>query len=106
MTAETFRTAYGTLQKNAELLRTQREPDLDNLLEVVTQSVAAYKVCKSRIDAVEQALEQALSSAGLGETESSGTRPSERQSAPPPAAQQANGGTPTDFSGMDDNIKF
>lgn len=86
MTTETFRTAYGTLQKNAELLRTQREPDLDNLLEVVTQSVAAYKVCKQRIDAVEQALEQALSGAGLAEGEGGATRLAARSAVRPAAA--------------------
>lgn len=89
MTTETFRTAYGTLQKNAELLRTQREPDLDNLLEVVTQSVAAYKVCKSRIDAVEQALEQALSGAGLAEGEVGGTRPAARPPVRPAPADDS-----------------
>jgi exodeoxyribonuclease VII small subunit len=61
----TFREAYETLQRHAETLRSQREPDLDNLLQVVTESVAAYKVCKFRIDAVEKALEDALSGAGL-----------------------------------------
>lgn len=105
MTTETFRTAYGTLQKNADLLRNQREPDLDNLLEVVTQSVAAYKVCKQRIDAVEQALEQALSGAGLAEGEAA-TRPVARppvRPAPVPPTSQAGS---TGFADMDDNIKF
>lgn len=85
MTTETFRTAYGTLQKNAELLRNQREPDLDTLLEVVTQSVAAYKVCKSRIDAVEQALEQALSGAGLAEGDGGASRAATRPQVRPAA---------------------
>lgn len=65
MTTPTFRESYEKLQRHAETLRNQREPDLDNLLNIVTESVAAYKVCKSRIDAVEQALEQALSGAGV-----------------------------------------
>lgn len=106
MTADTFRTAYGTLQKNAELLRTQREPDLDNLLEVVTQSVAAYKVCKSRIDAVEQALEQALSGAGLAEADGSAPRSVSRPSAQSAHAPQAMKGSSTGFDDMDDDIPF
>jgi exodeoxyribonuclease VII small subunit len=60
-----FKDAYTKLQANAETLREQREPDIDNLLTIVTESVAAYKVCKERIDAVERALEEALTSAGL-----------------------------------------
>lgn len=102
MTTDTFRTAYGTLQKNAELLRTQREPDLDNLLEVVTQSVEAYRVCKSRIDAVEQALEQALSNASLTEVEGGSVPPGERSPARPAPASQAVKGSPTGFDDMDD----
>ena len=66
MTTSTFREAYGVLQRHSETLRSQREPDIDNLLTIVTESVDAYKVCKARIDAVEMALEQALSGADVG----------------------------------------
>lgn len=55
-----FRDAYATLQTHAETLRAQREPDLDNLLDIVTESVEAYKLCKARIDAVESALGEIL----------------------------------------------
>ncbi|MFM0324893.1 exodeoxyribonuclease VII small subunit [Caballeronia glebae] len=65
MSEKTFREAYGVLQKHAETLRNQQEPNIDDLLTIVTESVAAYKVCKERIDAVEAALEQALSGAGV-----------------------------------------
>ena len=65
MASTTFRDAYGVLQKHADSLRNQREPDIDNLLTIVTESVAAYKVCKERIDAVEKALAQALSNVGV-----------------------------------------
>lgn len=57
----TFRKAYGVLQKHAETLRNQDEPNIDDLLTIVTESVDAYKVCQERIDAVEKALEKALS---------------------------------------------
>jgi exodeoxyribonuclease VII small subunit len=56
----TFKEAFGILQRNAETLRSQREPNIDDLLEIVQGSVAAYKVCSERIDAVEAALKDAL----------------------------------------------
>jgi exodeoxyribonuclease VII small subunit len=63
--AKTFKEAYATLQKHAQTLRSQQEPDIDNLTTIVSESVAAYKVCKERIDAVEKALEQALGNAQI-----------------------------------------
>jgi len=66
MTEKTFKQAYGVLQQHAETLRNQQEPNIDDLLTIVTESVAAFNVCKERIDAVEKALEQALSGAGVG----------------------------------------
>ncbi len=61
-----FKSAYGVLQRHAETLRDQDEPNIDDLLTIVTESVAAYKVCKERIDAVEAALKAALEGAGVG----------------------------------------
>lgn len=60
MEPKTFREAYGVLQQHAQTLRDQREPNIDDLLAIVTESVAAYKVCKARIHAVEQALQDAF----------------------------------------------
>lgn len=60
----TFKQAYGVLQQHAKTLRTQQEPNIDDLLTIVTESVAAYKNCRARIDAVEKALEKALSDTG------------------------------------------
>jgi exodeoxyribonuclease VII small subunit len=74
---KTFKEADGTLQKHAQALRSQQEPDIDNLTTIVSESVEAYKVCKERIDAVEKALEQALGSAqieGKPESASSASR--------------------------------
>ncbi len=65
MTEKTFKQAYGVLQQHAETLRNQQEPNIDDLLTSVTESVAAFNVCKERIDAVEKALEQALSGAAV-----------------------------------------
>src|SRR5690606_2991308 len=60
MTYTTFREAYGALKNHAETLRSQQEPNIDDLLHIVEDSVAAFKVCQQRIDAVEKALEAAL----------------------------------------------
>lgn len=57
---QSFKEAYGVLQKHAQVLREQKEPNIDDLLKIVTESVAAYKVCQERIDAVEKALAEAL----------------------------------------------
>lgn len=62
----TFKEAFGVLQRNAETLRNQREPNIDDLLEIVQGSVAAYKVCTERIDAVEAALKEALGEGAPG----------------------------------------
>ena len=60
---QSFKAAYGVLQKHAQALREQREPNIDDLLTIVNESVAAYKVCQARIDAVEKALSEALAGA-------------------------------------------
>jgi len=73
MSEMTFRDAYAVLQRHAETLRNQREPNIDDLLGIVTESVDAYKVCKSRIDAVEQALEEALGAAGVDQIATTGS---------------------------------
>lgn len=61
MSNSTFKASYSVLQTHAQTLRTQKEPNIDDLLTIVTESVCAYKVCQERIDAVEKALEKALS---------------------------------------------
>lgn len=71
MATQTFKEAYGVLQQHAETLRTQKEPNIDDLLSIVTQSVGAYQVCKERIDAVEQALEKALKDTGAATADKS-----------------------------------
>ena len=64
MSEMTYREAYAVLQKHAQTLRNQSEPDIDNLIPIVTESVQAYKVCQQRIDAVEKALAETLGDAG------------------------------------------
>ncbi len=80
MATKTFKEAYGVLQQHAQTLRTQQEPNIDDLLSIVTESVDAYKVCKARIDAVEKALEKALGDTGTSHKEA--TRAPKPQSVP------------------------
>lgn len=85
----TFKESYGVLQRHAQTLRKQTEPNIDDLLSIVEESVAAYKVCQTRIDAVEKALEKALGGA------------SEADAAPVPSAVKSQ--TPAQDS---DDIPF
>ena len=55
-----FKEGFDILQKNAELLESQEQPDIDNLMKIVEESMNAYKACKSRVDAVQQALNEAF----------------------------------------------
>lgn len=109
-----FKEAYGVLQGHAETLRQQAEPNIDDLLRIVEESVGAYKVCKQRIDAVEQALQKALvdlatdapsrsssveegrvPAAGKGEQAKVGARPAAADSTPSGQLHE-----------MDDDIPF
>jgi len=97
MEARTFREAYGVLQEHAETLREQTEHNIDNLLSIVTESVAAYKVCKERIDAVEKALQAALTDVGggapQGDDGGDGSEAAPRRApAKPAASKQSVGG--------------
>ena len=92
MATETFKDAYDILQKHAETLRDQQEPNIDDLLSIVTESVDAYKVCKERIDAVEKALEKALSEPGLPVKEVPRYARSTPQSSPPTLPDMADDG--------------
>lgn len=83
VTKKSFRDAYGVLQQHAETLREQAEPNIDDLLTIVTESVEAYKVCKERIDAVEAALKAALDGAGVAVSTTAAGPSSERTIEPP-----------------------
>jgi len=108
---EIFREAYGVLQRHAQTLRNQYEPNIDDLLTIVTESVNACKVCKQRIDAVEAALKTALDGAGVNEAPPpapaapeaktlASTRPAPAP-APPTSPPTASG-----FEDMDEDIPF
>lgn len=112
MEAKTFREAYGVLQEHAETLREQTEPNIDDLLSIVTESVAAYKVCKERIDAVEKALQEALTdvgseagargSASAGDDEGGPPASAPRRPTARPAAKPSGAG----FDATDDDVPF
>lgn len=108
MEARTFREAYDVLQRHASTLREQEEPNIDDLLDIVNESVAAYKVCKQRIDAVEKALEEALVGAGLegGARGVKATSASVRLTEAPPAQGAVGRSTRNGFDEMDDDIPF
>lgn len=53
-----FKQGYEILTKNANLLDAQEQPDIDNLMKIVEESMSAYKACKTRVDAVQQALNE------------------------------------------------
>lgn len=57
-----FKTAYDILQSNAQTLQNSQEPNIDELMAIVEQSISAYKVCQTRIEAVEKSLNQAFES--------------------------------------------
>lgn len=57
-----FDQAYAVLKRNADLLSQQQEPSIDRLLPLVEESMRAYDICKARLAAIRQALEQQLSS--------------------------------------------
>lgn len=97
-----FRDAYGTLQQHAETLRRQEEPNIDDLLTIVTESVSAYKICKQRIDAVEEALKAALD--GVAVEPAAVPAGNTRRSAPEPQASQPAVDLP--WKETDDDVPF
>lgn len=70
-----FKESYGVLQRHAQTLREQREPNIDDLLQIVEESVSAFKICQARIDAVEKALEKELGEPHRDAAERSQARP-------------------------------
>ena len=62
----TFKDAFGALQRNANTLRNQQEPNIDELLPLVQQSMDAFRVCKERIDAVDAAMKVEFGEASNG----------------------------------------
>jgi exodeoxyribonuclease VII small subunit len=101
MEPKNFREAYGVLQQHAQTLRDQREPNIDDLLAIVTESVAAYKVCKARIHAVEKALQDAFTDVDV-DAPAGDDRPRDAKAVPAPPASA----TDTDDELDDNDIPF
>lgn len=59
-TPTAYQAAYNTLKSNAQLLETSQNLDIDQLTDIIAQSIDAYKICQERINAVEQALKQSF----------------------------------------------
>lgn len=55
-----YKSAYHTLKTNAERLQSREDIDIDELVEMVEESLLAYNFCQARIQAVETALNQAF----------------------------------------------
>lgn len=55
---QTFKTNYDNLKSIAEKMRTQQEPDIDQLIPQVDSALASYKVCKDRLDTVKKMLDE------------------------------------------------
>ncbi len=57
---ESFKENYQKLQEIAQKLSQSQEVDIDELVPMVDEATRAYNLCKSRIEAVEEALNQRL----------------------------------------------
>lgn len=68
-TPKTFEAAYHILKENAATLQHQDEPNIDDLMTIVEESINAYKICQTRIDAVQQALDEAFLDEALTQTD-------------------------------------
>ena len=105
MTERSFKDAYGVLQQHAQTLREQDEPNIDDLLTIVKESVDAYSVCKARIDAVEAALKAALDGAGIAGA-APNSMPAPERSPAKAASLAVKPSPPPSFDDMDDDIPF
>lgn len=56
-----FKTAFNTLKNNAQALQASTDPNIDELMAIVEESINAYKICQNRIAAVQNALDEAFS---------------------------------------------
>ena len=106
-----FKESYDVLQRHAAALRNQSEPNIDDLLSIVEESVAAYKICQTRIDAVEKALDKALSQVepsaehAAHEVAHATNNPAKPASSTTTRAA-ATPQPPASFDDMDDDIRF
>ena len=67
--SESFKENYQKLQKIAQKLSDTSEVDIDELVPMVDEATRAYQLCKSRIEAVEAALNNRLDAGKANPTE-------------------------------------
>lgn len=60
--SDSFKANYAKLQTIAQKLSHTEEVDIDELVPMVDEATRAYQLCKSRIEAVENALNKRLDS--------------------------------------------
>jgi exodeoxyribonuclease VII small subunit len=58
--SESFKENYAKLQEIAQKLANTEDVDIDELVPMVDEATRAYQLCKSRIEAVESALNKRL----------------------------------------------
>ncbi len=57
---KSFNDNYNKLKSISEDLRSQEEPDIDKMVEMVKTASEAYENCKKRLDDVQKAIEAYL----------------------------------------------
>lgn len=68
MSQTPFKDAYAILKRNADRLE-HEELDVDGLMDVVEESIQAYKTCQTRLNAIENALKNAFNDVLTTETD-------------------------------------
>jgi exodeoxyribonuclease VII small subunit len=62
--SQSFNKNYKLLKDTADWLARQDEPDIDQLVPRVEKAMEAYRICKDRLDKVQETLSQYLRSDG------------------------------------------
>lgn len=62
--AQSFNSKYKILKETADWLSGQKEPDIDQLVPKVETAMQAYQICKNRLNAVKQTLDECLGQDG------------------------------------------
>jgi len=61
---ETFKQHYGNLKSIAEKMRSQTEPDIDELLPLVDSALKSHGVCAERLATVKKMLDERFGAEG------------------------------------------
>jgi exodeoxyribonuclease VII small subunit len=62
--SQSFNKNYKVLKDTADWLSRQEEPDIDQLVPRVERAMQAYRICKDRLDKVQETLGEYLRSDG------------------------------------------